>query len=445
VFMCTVLQDRGSQCCKSVNSAESAAITKLFCHIDIAPCLDETHVRVAEAHKSLIAHKLCISTIKGFLRPRLCTSSTHDRDVATRPMLYRAERLAFSSKTVRKRMTPAEQLGGETLAGGWIVGQRVSPKPTGTGGHFSIGYLVSHSDGRKGFLKAMDYTAAFASANTADELKRLTEAYTFEREIHLKCNDHRITRVVHALHYGSHVATTSPLGLFAKVEYLIFERADGDVRAMLDRLPAFDLVFALRTLHSAAAALMQMHSVGIAHQDLKPSNVLIFEAERQAKLGDLGRAWDKNIPAPHHVFAIAGDLGYAPPELLYGQPLAEDDRRFGCDIYLLGSLAVFLFTRVHINALLTKHLDPSFRVRHANLTYDGVVTYLKSAFADALDEFSMHVPEVVRDTLTLIVAELCEPDYRRRGNPIKTSIKRTKLVRYISLLDALVRKAEADL
>jgi eukaryotic-like serine/threonine-protein kinase len=337
---------------------------------------------------------------------------------------------------------PAEELEGTTLPDGWIVGRRVSPRPGGTGGTFSIGYLVRHSDGREGFLKGMDFSRAFARADMPDEIKRIAAAYTFERDICLKCQESGITRIVHALAHG---IQPHPLGRHLSVLYLIFERADGDVRAILDLQPAFDLVFALRTLHGIAAALQQLHAAQMAHQDVKPSNVLVFAAEQKAKLGDLGRAWSKDMPAPHDAYPIAGALSYAPLELAMGLPLDEKHKRFGVDLYLLGSLTVFFFSRVHINALITKHLDPSFRVSATSYTYAEALPYFQAAFADALLEFGLQVPPSMRDQLTTIVSQLCEPDHLKRGNPGYTGINRFRLVRYVSLFDALRRQAELEL
>ena len=50
--------------------------------------------------------------------------------------------------------TPAaEQLKGMKLDNGWTVLKEATRKPNATGGHFSKGYVVEHSDGRRGFLR----------------------------------------------------------------------------------------------------------------------------------------------------------------------------------------------------------------------------------------------------------------------------------------------------
>ena len=58
-------------------------------------------------------------------------------------------------------MQPARLLLGRELPGKWKVVEAAARKPNATGGHFSVGYIAENQDGRKGFLKAMDYTAAF--------------------------------------------------------------------------------------------------------------------------------------------------------------------------------------------------------------------------------------------------------------------------------------------
>jgi eukaryotic-like serine/threonine-protein kinase len=126
---------------------------------------------------------------------------------------------------------PADESEGKTLPGGWEVVKKVVPRPNATGGHFSTGYLVEHKEsGRAGFLKAMDYSAAFQSPNTIDMMKIMADTYIFERDICIRCRDDKIRRVVHAIDHGTYEGDpASPFGQFLKVEYLIFERADGDM------------------------------------------------------------------------------------------------------------------------------------------------------------------------------------------------------------------------
>ncbi len=58
------------------------------------------------------------------------------------------------------------------------------------------------------------------------------------------------------------------------VQYSIFEMADCDTPTYMDVSVKLDLAWTVRMLHQAAVGLQQLHGIGIAPQDLKPSNVL---------------------------------------------------------------------------------------------------------------------------------------------------------------------------
>jgi serine/threonine protein kinase len=343
-------------------------------------------------------------------------------------------------------MGPADLLEGKLLEGKWRVLKKLTRKPTSTGGVFSTGYLIQHVDGQKYFLKAMDYTRAFNSPDTLAAMNAWTSAYIFERNVCEKCRDRRLKRVVHAVEAFTTQAT--PGHPFSKVECLVFELAEGDVRAHLDKCDEFDIALVLRALHHVATGLEQLHKTDIAHQDLKPSNVLVFDQKIGNKISDFGRAWAKDFRAAHDDYPVAGDLSYAPPELLYRQ--VSDDvskRRFGCDTYHLGSLATFFFTRSHMNALLAKHLAPE----HIWLTWGGsyseVLPYVQAAFGLALEEFAAAIPADYRSEMTDILSYLCQPNPAERGHPLngRQHAGQFSLDRFISRFDCLALRAEIRL
>lgn len=339
-------------------------------------------------------------------------------------------------------MSPAEQLAGITLDNGWTITKPVGRKPNSTGGHFSKGYIATHEDGRKGFLKALDYTAALSSPDPASVLQAVTTAYNFERTLCEKCG--RLNRIVRAMESGTvDVNSTDP---YSKVQYLIFELADGDVRSHLDTMVGLDTVFLMKTLHGVATGLAQLHSAEIAHQDLKPSNVLVYSGIDTSKICDLGRAWDKNEIGPYDSLKVAGDRTYAPPELLYQAiPSNYKARRFGCDLYHFGSLIVFLFTRTYTNALLFDALAPNQRPAFWKGTYSDLLPSLQAAFAIVLSKFSTYVPDFIREEITTFVADLCNPDPSKRGHKKNRGLNLYGLERYISRFDYLAHKAKLNL
>jgi eukaryotic-like serine/threonine-protein kinase len=340
-------------------------------------------------------------------------------------------------------MRPREQLEGEKLHGGWTVGKMISKKG-GTGSNFSVGYIVTKDEtGREYFLKAMDYHDAMVHVNTPAMMKIFTDMYLFEKTVCDMCRDAHLDRVVHAIESGSIVPPSAhPYG---KVEYLIMELADGDVRGHLDRNPSFNTAFMLRVLHNVAVGLKQLHKAKMAHQDMKPSNTLILKGNTGAKIADLGRAWAEAFPAPHDSLAIPGDRTYAPPELAYGQVSGDNEvRRLASDLYHFGNLIAFVFARVHMNTLLVNHLASSHKPLHWGGTFAQVLPYVKTAFGAALADLGAALPQWPREELLTMVRELCEPDPDLRGHPLNRLGSQDKygLDRYISTLDLLSRKSE---
>lgn len=342
---------------------------------------------------------------------------------------------------------PAQMLLGAELDGGWKVTRALSRPPGQTGGNFSYGYVVEGPDARNGFLKALDYSRALRSPDPARSLQTLTQAYNFERELLSRCRTRRLDRVVTAISDGTYdVPNAGPL---ARVQYIIFEQADGNARTNADASSKFDVAWSLRALHHVATGLWQLHSQGIAHQDLKPSNILTF-GKRSSKVADLGRASAKGTTAPHNSYPVAGDPSYAPPELLYNYIDPDwNRRRLACDAYLLGSMVIFFLTGVGSTAcLLSKLTDPLQRPQFWGGTYADILPYLRDAFSLVCTEVYPQIHQPVREGLGAVIAQLCDPDPSLRGHPKNRSAHsdvQYSLERYVSEFDLLARKAEITL
>ncbi len=321
----------------------------------------------------------------------------------------------------------------------------------GTGGNFTIAYRVRGKNGEKAFLKALDYSGAMSNPNQSRILYAMSSAYLFECNVLEKCGQQNLDRVVRALKTGA-VIVDEP-GNEGQVEYIIFELAEGDVRKHIKGFTEkFDTAWRLRSLHHIATGLKQLHSNNIAHQDLKPSNVLVFD-KNVSKLADLGRASFQGHTPKHDEFPVAGDPSYAPLDLAYGFVLPDwNARRLGCDFYHLGCMVVFFFTGVSMTALTLKYLDESFHSPYFNGTYLGnyedVLPYVRKAFDEAVEEFGNQVADLtLRDKLTQIVRQLCEPDITLRGHPKNRSKggNSFSLERYITIFDLLAKRAETGI
>lgn len=339
--------------------------------------------------------------------------------------------------------SPAKALLGLDLLGGWHVVEYLPKGADSTGGFFSQGYIVRHRDGREGFLKALDYSAALQIPDQVAALQALTAAYLFERSVLEQCAEARLSNVIRI--YDAGQTTVKGFGQLSRVDYLIFERALWDARAHRDSLADVGLAWTLRSLHNVAKGLRQLHGRGIAHQDLKPSNVLVTDAST-SKIGDLGRCSVTGQIAPHDGLLIAGAQGYAPPELLYGGVDCDEQiRRRACDVYLFGSMISFMFAGVSATAALSQELDPGYRWTEWSESYDAVLPYVRDAHDRVVARLEAATPQMFREDIAPIFRILTDPDPFLRGDvkqPMRT-LRRYSLERFVSRLDLLARKAES--
>jgi serine/threonine protein kinase len=339
---------------------------------------------------------------------------------------------------------PSKQLEGLVLNGGWTVGPLLPKKAQATGGNFCQCYTVRSASGHEAFLKALDFFHAFGESPTVTEvIERITVLYNFERDLLEECSRQNMDRVVKAVASGTvQVEKGNP---FAQVPYLIFEKADLDVRAHLDD-PKLEssLAWKLRSLHHVATGLKQLHGAEISHQDLKPSNVLVFyvsEVLTVSKVADLGRASRFGHASPFDSQSWAGDLNYAPPEVRYSYFDPEWwNRRISADLYMLGGLLSFIFTRTTSIATLFHALPIQFWPSNWGGTFEEVLPYLVNAFDVAADEFSAILPAKLRPDLMPVYLHLCHPDPNRRVFK-DVRMNRNALEKYLSRFDLLATRA----
>lgn len=351
-------------------------------------------------------------------------------------------------------MSAAEELNGLTLANGWLVVEHLARHPNGSGGTFSQSYRVERDKfvGSKkttevGFLKAFDFSDAFKpNVDTTEIIQILTSAYNFERDVLEHCQRRRLSNIVLAIDHG-HAQVPGRGPMEGRVFYLIFEMAKGDVRCQVHLTNRFDALWCMRALRDVCLGLWQIHQEMIAHQDLKPSNVLSFP-DGAFKVSDFGRSSRRGHAVWYDAHVIPGDQTYAPPELLYG--FTHPDfvpRRVGCDLYMLGNLVAFLFSGVNVTSSLLSKLDKQHHPRNWGGVYADVLPYLQEAFAVMLEEQKTNIhEELIRDEAILLMRELCNPDLGLRGHP-KGIGKHDQysLQRYVTRLDLISKRLAVSL
>lgn len=334
---------------------------------------------------------------------------------------------------------------GLVLGDNWKV-EAISEKYKG---HFSSGFIVINSDTEKvGYLKVLDIENAVKheTGDFLEQLKKSVDKFLFERNLYLQCKDERLRRIVTALDYGEITLDSNPI----PIPYVIFEYADEVSKEKKELIQEnIDIAVALKILHGVFIGIRELHTNGIAHQDIKPSNVLMFENDF-SKVTDLGRASSKNCGSEVDKLICAGDTAYSPPELLYREPSINwNERRVSCDLYMLGSLLVYYFSpndKARFNLIWISKIDSGFHPSRFGGSYADILPILIKEFEEIYITIEESIPELYRADIILIIRELTNPLPSKRGFSRNIGkFNQYYLDPYISKLGNLTRKAEINL
>lgn len=278
------------------------------------------------------------------------------------------------------------------------------------------------------------------------EIQRLAEKVNHEKFMLDRCADRNMDRVVVAIDHGSQLLTTD---INTVIHYFVFTKARGDVR-QIHAEEEFNARRVLRTLHQVAVGISQLHGSQIAHQDIKPSNVLEFEAAQadpDSRLSDLGRASSPLKAMPHDEFPGAGDPNYWPPEAIYGSEAPNWQSRRACDLYQLGSLALYLFEGITATAALARHAPPEFLPEGLGGTFEGTFAEALPQLRNALELTCASIRPIPcgksSERIVGIIRELLEPDPALRGHPKNRTrhADRYGIGRYVTELNLAANRA----
>lgn len=337
---------------------------------------------------------------------------------------------------------PARLLEGKELDDGWKVIEVVARPTNATGGNFSTTYIVE-KEGERAFMKAMDLSKALLSQDILEGLQFFTDSIKFEGDVLGVCTEKGMNRVVKLLHQGEvelDSTNADPLSRKAStVFYFIFERGDKDLRKGIE----VDQTAAqkLNVLFNVALAIHQLHQEEIAHQDIKPSNVILFGNDQ--KLADLGRASKRGKVSPNDKWKFPGDPTYMPPEFTYGYEVSEfRDRRLGADLYALGSLMAFLFSLESATPLLWDSLPAHARPDAWKGSFQDVLPHLIDAHSRVCSYLDSCFPEPCKVEMLEAYKQLTHPNPAFRGHPKSRKQHGEPLGtdRFVSLFDRLRMK-----
>ena len=254
--------------------------------------------------------------------------------------------------------------------------------PIGEGG-MGVVHLAQGPDGRRVALKVLrphivgDVEARERLAREVSSLQRITSPRIAEI---LDADPHGpvpyvVTRYVPGLSLYHHVAEEGPV-------------------------EGRDL---LHFAGSLAQALLAVHSVGVLHRDVKPTNVLM--EGRSPVLIDFGLARVAEDPRLTQTGWLLGTPGYLAPEILYG-----DDATVASDVHAWGATVVFAATGrpPYGTGPVMAIMD---RVRRGEHDLSGVPAPLRDLLRDALSAEPLERPSV-HELLDWV------EDERRRSEPV---------------------------
>ena len=310
-----------------------------------------------------------------------------------------------------------------------VLGQITRPKG-GTGGTFSVGYDVSGPNGQVAYLKATDIGLLRVDP-TQSKLDQMTDALNlqrFERDMLNICSGSSMDRIVLALDYGEFEVVHN--GVREWVFFIVFEKASGDIRTKAREYRNTGVAWIPRVVHNLAVATSQLHRKNISHNDIKPSNFLVFDMTVQ-KLADLGRATCASVTGPWDEMPEVGDRTYSAPEAwgyAYTAPMTgskvHQGYRRSFDIYMLGSLIFFLLTEQSLNRVMATFLRPEYGPSNWPGTFRDIVPYLQNVHSDAMQVMSdeiirAHGAETAKqlNEISNFARNLTQVDPSKRGDP----------------------------
>tara|TARA_R110000850_G_scaffold42162_2_gene108468 strand:+ start:4858 stop:5964 length:1107 start_codon:yes stop_codon:yes gene_type:complete len=356
--------------------------------------------------------------------------------------------------------SPSSHLVGKTFDGvkagrSWLVKEKVTRPKGGTGGAFSVGYIASDSTGEDFFLKATDIGLLRVDGDKSklDQMADALNLQRFEREMLDICTVSGMNRIVRAVDYGELEVIHEGVREF--VFFIVFEKAIGDIRASARDYRKTGISWIPRVVHNMAVATSQLHRKNISHNDIKPSNLLVFDVALQ-KLSDLGRATCADHVGPWDRLKEAGDRTYSAPEAwgyLYATPLSgarvEHSYRKRFDLYMLGSLIYFLLTEQSLNTVMAVYLRPEYGPSNWTGDFAGIMPYLRDVHGHAMADMDAEVLGTYGkegyDRLSEIlqaVRYLTDVNPESRGDPRNNTsgLQKHDLQRLISRTDILSKK-----
>lgn len=336
---------------------------------------------------------------------------------------------------------------GKDIGNNWKIIASYNPQVGLTGGTHSVGFIAENSiNGKRAFVKVLYpmYDPDLSGIEQTKDSEFRLSNFNYETDLLIKCRDRNMHRIVTC--YDRSEIQIPTLGY--PIHYLLFEFAEQNLRELNEIQKILNYATKLNIIHKVSLALESLHYNNIFHQDIKPSNILSFD-NGNIKLSDLGHAHDDNNRRPAIINQLGGDPAHAPPEILYGSPQNKfPDYCRLADLYLLGSIVVYLFTNTSLTSQINLRLNEFHKQPNWPGTYFEVLPYIIDSWEDSIIEFSESISEsFFQEDLEILVRYLTNPNTEKRGHPRNLAGKDNPygIRRFSSQFQNLAKKAELNL
>lgn len=340
--------------------------------------------------------------------------------------------------------------------GGWSVESIIENNDRTS--KYALYYKVTR-DGVSAIMKVLNYDKCLnandldGAKDQDDLLSREAGAFHFESELAKQCAGKHMGNVIRYL-------DSNELKLdgyvVRNVSYIVYELSDGKIGDFLKFSSKADfvvdlgiLVDKLKSLHQVTKGVRQLHTHLIAHHNITPQSIEVFDGNNLFKVGGLQKSRTRQavLNSPVSAKLFDGDYTYAPPEAFFGYKMSEEmNTYYQIDTYMLGNMIVYYLTSMNLTTLIDRKC-PCSLIEWASkgAEYKQVLPYIIDAFNQSLDDIKSSIcAKELRESIMDIIEGLCNPDPEKRGYPTGFGRKGTNvdLQRVLTDLDILYRKAQ---
>lgn len=342
------------------------------------------------------------------------------------------------------------------VIGGWKVGPRI------TSNDATAKYALFHQV-KKGevnaIMKVLDYDKCLNSSDldgAGDQnelLARETGSFHFETDLAKECAGNHMGNVIRYLDSGE----LKLEGFVVKnVSYIVYELSEGKIGDFLRFSSKTDfvvdlgmLIDKLKSLHQVAKGVKQLHTHLIAHHNITPQSVEVFDKNMLTKVSGLQKSRTRKgvLNSPVSAKLFDGDYTYAPPEAIFNYKMSEEmSTYYQIDTYMFGNLIVYYLSSMNMTTLINRRC-PCALMNWASkgASYEQVLPDILKAFNESLDDIAASISvDELRTPIVEIIEGLCHPDPQKRGYPggFKRTQDNADMQRVLTRLDVLYNKAQ---